>query len=71
MCDLDATLARVAKNVRRLRTDRGWSQPQLANWSDISRETIVNIEIRRKPTNLKTLVAIANTFGVEVTELLK
>ena len=50
--------------VRRLRTDRGWSQEQLAIASGLSLRTIQRVEADGT-ASMGTKVSLAATFGVQ------
>jgi len=62
----------LAKRIESLRKKKGLSQEKLARLSDVSNNTIINIEagININPT-IETLRKIAEAFGVSVEELLK
>jgi transcriptional regulator with XRE-family HTH domain len=61
--------------IRTLRLKRGWSQAQLAakcqlaGW-DISRDTVANLELRRRWLADFELMDLAAVLGIEVRELL-
>ena len=61
--------------IRKLRSDKDWSQVklaekcQLAGW-DISRDTIANIEGQRRWVADHELIILAEVFGVEIRHLL-
>ena len=59
------------KNVSTLRNRRGWSQEELAEKADVSRNTISDIEKGDKFARPKTLVSLALAFETDVYELLK
>jgi RNA polymerase sigma-70 factor (ECF subfamily) len=50
--------------VKRLRTEKGWSQEELANHAKVSKKTVENIEAGR-PTYAGTLAKVARALGVE------
>lgn len=54
--------------VRRLRTERGWSQDQLATASGLSLRTIQRVEADGNASQ-STRVSLAATFGVQLSEL--
>jgi transcriptional regulator with XRE-family HTH domain len=60
----------LAKRVKELRNRKGWSQQKLAEKTGLSFNTITKIEqgIGDSPT-LKTLVKLADAFGVGLDEL--
>ena len=67
----EGTVEPNGDEVERLRTERGWSQEELATNADRTKRTIENIE-KGKPVYRKTLAAIAAAFGpsVQVKDLL-
>jgi transcriptional regulator with XRE-family HTH domain len=56
--------ASLADAVRRLRTDRGWSQEDLAERLETDRRQVVRIEGREVPVTLELIEALASAFGV-------
>src|SRR3954470_23090742 len=54
--------------VRRLRTDRGWSQDQLAMASGLSLRTIQRVEAEGI-ASVGTAVSLAATYGTKLIEL--
>ena len=61
----------VARTLRTLRSERGWSLDQLASRSDVSKGVLVALEQGRSNPNLATLARIADAFGVPVTRLVE
>jgi len=61
----------LAKKVKEFRSQKGWSQQKLAEKAGLSFNTITKIEqgIGTSPT-LKTLIKLADAFGVGVDELI-
>jgi transcriptional regulator with XRE-family HTH domain len=55
-------------NVRTLRTDKNWSQEQLAHFSGLSIRTIQRIENNEKVA-LESLKSLAAVFEISLTEL--
>ena len=49
--------------VRELRTDRGWSQGDLADQLEVSRQTVNAIETERYDPSLPLAFTIAKLFG--------
>jgi len=61
----------LARNVKRLRLERGWSQSDLADMADIQPYQVCYVEGNRYySVTLKTLGWIARAFGVTVSVLL-
>jgi transcriptional regulator with XRE-family HTH domain len=59
----------VARIVKSLRAERGWSLDQLALRSGVSKGVLVALEQGRSNPNLATLARIGDAFGVPVTRL--
>lgn len=55
--------------VRQLRTDRGWSQGDLADKLEVSRQTVNAIETERYDPSLPLAFAIAKLFGKSVEKI--
>ena len=53
----------VKNIVRDLRVERGWSQVELADRLEVSRQTIIAIETGRYDPSLPLAFAIARVFG--------
>jgi transcriptional regulator with XRE-family HTH domain len=60
----------VARNVRRLRRDRGYSQSELARRADLAKQTLSSIEAGETNPTVLTLSAIAEALRVPVAHLL-
>jgi transcriptional regulator with XRE-family HTH domain len=71
MTDPDAITSAVARTVRALRADHGWSLDQLAARSGVSKGVLVALEQAKSNPNLHTLTRISDAFGVPVTLLLE
>jgi transcriptional regulator with XRE-family HTH domain len=59
----------LARNVRRLRKDKGWTQDELAAELRIEQMAVSLIENSRANPTLETLEAIAACFGVRFMDL--
>lgn len=59
------------ERIRSLRQDRGWRQLDLAEEAGINENFVSDLELGRKEPCLKTIQALANAFGVTVSELLR
>jgi putative transcriptional regulator len=55
--------------VRQLRTDRGWSQGDLADQLEVSRQTVNAIETERYDPSLPLAFAIARLFGKSIEKI--
>jgi transcriptional regulator with XRE-family HTH domain len=67
----EAVAAAVARNTRRLRTERGWSLDQLAQRSGVSKGMLVHLEQARTNPSLGTLCKVAETLGVSLAGLIE
>lgn len=62
----------IAKNIKKLRQERGISQDRLSKLADLSLNTIVNIEASNNPNpTIETLEKIVKALEVSIDELLK
>jgi len=62
----------IAKNIKKLRQEKGISQDRLSKLADLSLNTIVNVEVGNNPNpTIETIEKIAKAFGVSIDELLK
>ena len=61
----------LAKNIERLRRQKGLSQEKLARLADVANNTIIKMESGENdnPT-LETLRKVAKAFGISVDELI-
>ncbi len=61
----------LAKNVEKLRKQKGFSQEKLARLADVANNTIIKMESgENKNPKLETLRKVAKAFGVSVDELI-
>jgi transcriptional regulator with XRE-family HTH domain len=67
----EAVAAAVARNTRRLRTERGWSLDQFAQRSGVSKGMLVQLEQARTNPSLGTLCKLAETLGVSLAGLVE
>lgn len=61
----------VARNMRRLRAERGWSQEFLAHEAGLNRTYLSAVERSEQNISLDNLYRVANGFGIEAWLLLK
>ena len=61
----------VGENIRRLRTQVGWSQEELAEVAGLHRTYIGAIERGERNVSLENIVGIAHALQVKPSELLK
>ena len=59
----------MRNEIRRLRSEKGLSQLQLAQAMDVSRQTINSIETERYTPSLALAMALARYFGKSVEEV--
>jgi len=52
--------------IRTLRAERGWSQAELADMLDVSRQSVNAIETGRYDPSLPLAFAIARLFGLPI-----
>jgi transcriptional regulator with XRE-family HTH domain len=60
----------VARNVRRLRHERGYSLSELARRANLAKQTLSSIEAGQANPTVLTLAAIAAALGIPVAHLL-
>ncbi|WP_081334827.1 MULTISPECIES: helix-turn-helix transcriptional regulator [Bradyrhizobium] len=63
------TAKALARNVRKLRKSKGWSQGQLASRLEVEQTAVSLIENCRANPTLATLEALASSLGVRFVEL--
>jgi transcriptional regulator with XRE-family HTH domain len=68
--DLDHLTQSLARNLKRWRTDRGFTLDGLAARAGVSRGMIIQIEQARTNPSVGTTVKIADALGVSITTLL-
>lgn len=71
MPDPDAVTAAVARNVRRLRQERGWSLDALAARAGVSKGMLIQIEQTRTNPSLGTLCRLSDAIGVSLARLVE
>ncbi|POX58518.1 transcriptional regulator [Streptomyces sp. Ru62] len=70
MSDLDLLTQSLARNVKRWRTERGFTLDALAARAGVSRGMLIQIEQARTNPSIGTVVKIGDALGVSVTTLL-
>ncbi|MER5474575.1 XRE family transcriptional regulator [Streptomyces sp. NPDC002935] len=70
MSDLDLLTQSLARNVKRWRTERGFTLEALAARAAVSRGMLIQIEQARTNPSLGTVVKIGDALGVSITTLL-
>ncbi len=66
-----ATLKAFARNLRRLRTERGLSQERLAEMADLARETVSQLERSKENISLYGIDSLAVALRCQPYDLLK
>ena len=61
----------LSKTIKRLRTEKKWSQEQLAEHAFVSRQTISNWETEKSYPDVHSLLILSDIFGVSLDELVK
>jgi putative transcriptional regulator len=62
-------MATIRNRVKELRDARGWTQQQLADAVDVSRQSINSIERNRYVPSLELALAFARVFGVPTDDI--
>ncbi len=66
-----STAELFGENLRKIRTDKGVSQEKLAHLSGYHPTYISHLETGKKQPTLNTIIQIAKSLDVKLTELLK
>lgn len=69
--EVESARALLARNVVRLRNQRGWSQEALAFEAGLHRTFIAHVERQARNISIDNVDRIAVALGVAVSELLK
>jgi putative transcriptional regulator len=59
----------MKNRVRELRTEHGWSQTELGERLEVSRQTVNAIENERYDPSLPLAFAIARVFGLRIEDI--
>ena len=62
---------RFGKKLRRLRSDRGWSQTYLAVHAGIGRPFLSNLENGKREPCLRLIEILANSFELSISQLMR
>jgi len=62
---------RLGRRVRLLRSNRGWTQQQLADMTGIGRVHVSELENGKREAGLRMLEKLAASFEITVADLLK
>lgn len=68
---MQRVLVALAKRMKELRKQRGFSQEAFADHAGLHRVAVGWIEQGKRVPSLKTLVKISQGFGISLSELLK
>ena len=64
--------SKIAKNLKKIRQDKGISQDRLSKLADLSLNTVVTVESGTNPNpTIETLTRIAKALEVGVDDLIK
>ena len=61
----------LGRRIRKLRTQRGWYQEDLAAHSGVGRIAISKLETGKQEAKLRTLEALAGSFGLTISQFLR
>ena len=64
-------LRQLAQRIKALREARGWTQEQFAERAAMQRSYLADLELGRRNPSVRTLVKVANAFGIAIAELLE
>jgi putative transcriptional regulator len=64
-----ARLIAMKNRVRELRTERGWTQADLAKRLDVSRNSVIAIENGKYDPSLPLAFLIADAFGMKIEQI--
>ena len=59
------------ERIKKLRNEKGWSQEMLAERAYVSRQTVSNWETDKCYPDVRSLIILADIFGVSLDELIK
>ena len=59
----------ITNRIRELRSDRGWTQQQLADHTGVSRQSINSIECHRYVPSLPLALTFARVFGCSTDDI--
>ncbi|RZK31607.1 MAG: XRE family transcriptional regulator [Hymenobacter sp.] len=65
-----ASIVAFGQHLRKLREQKGWSQQELADVSDITKKTVYRIETAQTAPTLDVLVCLAEGMEMPLRELL-
>ncbi len=59
----------MKNNLEHYRVERGWTQQQLGDQVEVSRQTIISLESGRRNPTLQLAFRLARVFGVAIEAL--
>jgi transcriptional regulator with XRE-family HTH domain len=59
----------LAQRIKSLRTAKGWTQEEFAERAAMQHSYLADLELGRRNPSVRTLVRVANAFGIAVQEL--
>jgi len=64
--------SKISSNIKKLRTEKGYSLEKVARLADLSLNTVMRVEsgVNKNPT-IETLTKIAKVFGIGIDDLIK
>ena len=58
----------IIAKIEKLKSERGWTDYELAQQSMVTQSTIASMKARNSPPKLDTLQAICNAFGLSLAQ---
>ena len=58
----------IIAKIEKLKSDRGWTDYELAQQAIVTQSTIASMKARNSPPKLETLQAICNAFGITLAQ---
>ena len=58
----------IIAKIEKLKSDRGWTDYELAQQAIVTQSTIASKKARNSPPKLETLQAICNAFGITLAQ---
>jgi transcriptional regulator with XRE-family HTH domain len=61
----------LAQRIKSLRLAQGWTQEEFAERASMQRSYLADLELGRRNPSVRTLVKLANAFGIAVPDLFR
>ncbi len=58
----------IIAKIEKLKSERGWTDYELAQQSMLTQSTIASIKARKSPPKIDTLQSICNAFGITLSQ---